>query len=141
MNYTNYCAGGLLQVMDLAQDLDMVLSVHPSNLEDIENILKNFPRLKLLVAHPGYPSIMENYELARKYPNLYFDLSGNGLTRWGMLKKGLETIGPERILFGTDFPVISNGMYVAAVLFEHLTPAQQRMVLRDNFLRLSGYQL
>ena len=45
MNYTNYCAGGLLQVMELAQDLGMVLSVHPSNLEDIENILKNFPRL------------------------------------------------------------------------------------------------
>lgn len=141
MNYTNYCEGGLLQVMDLAQDLGMVLSVHPSNLEDIENILKNFPRLKLLVAHPGYPSIMENYALAQKYPNLYFDISGGGLTRWGMLKKGLELLGPERILFGSDFPVVSNGMYVAAVLFEHLTPAERKMVLRDNFLRLSGYEL
>ena len=141
MNYTNYCQGGLLQVMELAQDLGMVLSVHPSNLEDIENILKNFPRLKLLVAHPAYPSIIENYQLGQKYPNLHFDISGGGLPRWGMLKKGVEMLGPERILFGSDFPVISSGMYVAGVLFEHLTPAERKMIFRDNFLRLTGYEL
>ena len=56
-----------------------------------------------------------------------------------MLKKGVEMLGPERILFGSDFPVISSGMYVAGALFEHLTPAEQRCLFRDNFLRLTGY--
>jgi len=32
-------------------------------------------------------------------------------------------------------------MYVAGVLFEHLAPAEQRFVLRDNFLRLTGYSI
>ena len=141
MNYKNYFTPGLLPVMELAQDREMVLSVHPTNLEDIENILKNFPRLKLLVAHPGHPDIIQNYTLAQKYPNLYFDISGMGLTRWGMLKKGIEMLGPERILFGTDFPIISSGMYVAAVLFEHISPAHRKMIFRENFLRLSGYTL
>ena len=139
MNYSNYYCPGLLPVMELAQDLEMVLSIHPSSLEDIENILKNFPRLKLLVAHPGAPDIMQNFTLAQKYPNLHFDISGAGLTRWGMLQKAVRMLGPERILFGTDFPLINPGMYVAAVLFEHLTPSERKMILRDNFLRLTGY--
>ena len=139
MNYSRYFTPGLLPVMELAQDLEMVLSIHPSSLEDIENILKNFPRLKLLVAHPGAPDIMQNFTLAQKYPNLHFDISGAGLTRWGMLQKAVRMLGPERILFGTDFPLINPGMYVAAVLFEHLTPSERKMILRDNFLRLTGY--
>ena len=55
-----------------------------------------------------------------------------------MLKKGIEVLGPERILFGTDFPVVNPGMYVAGVFFEHLTETERKMVLRENFLRLSG---
>lgn len=138
MNYSNYYCPGLLPVMELAQDRDMVLCIHPSNLEDEEKILKNFPRLKLLVAHPGFPDIMKNYTLAQKYPNLYFDISGGGLARWGMLKKGVEMLGPERILFGSDFPVIASGMYVSAVLFEHISESERKMIFRENFLRLYG---
>lgn len=142
MNYSVYCAGGLLQVMDLAQDLGMVLNIHCcTDLGDVENILKNFPRLKLLFAHPETPSPMANFTLAQKYPNLYFDLSGSGLFRWGMLKKGIEMLGPERILFGTDFPIINPGMYIAGVFFEHLSEMERKMVLRENFLRLTGYSL
>ena len=139
MKYKNYFTPGLLPVMELAQDREMVLSVHPSSLEDIEEILKNFPRLKLLVAHPGLTDIMGNYMLAQKYPNLYIDISGTGLFRWGMLQKGVEILGPERILFGTDFPLVNPGMYVSAVLFEHLALSDRKMILRDNFLRLTGY--
>ena len=142
MNYTHYYTPGLLPVMELAQDRGMVLNIHPSSLEDIENILKNFPRLKLLVAHPGAPlSVEANYQLAEKYKNLYFDLSGTGLARWGMVKKGIELLGPDRIIFGSDFPVISSGMYVAGVLFEHIRPEHLKMIFRENFLNLTDYTL
>ena len=139
MGYSKYFSPGLLPVMELAQDRGMVLSVHPTDLEDIENILKNFPRLKLLVAHPGHPDIMANYTLAQKYPNMFLDLSGTGIARWGMLKKGVETIGADRILFGSDFPVFNSGMYVAGVLFEHLSASERKLIFRDNFLHLTGY--
>ena len=58
-----------------------------------------------------------------------------------MLKKGIEMLGPERILFGNDFPVVNPGMYVTGVFFEHLTETERKMVLRKNFLRLTGYSL
>jgi predicted TIM-barrel fold metal-dependent hydrolase len=74
-----------------------------------------------------------------QFPNAYFDTAM--INHAGVLKYTFDHFPSERILFGSDFPVISSGMYVAGVLFEHLTPAEQKMVFRDNFLRLSGYEL
>lgn len=139
MGYRNYCQDGLLQVFDLAQDLGMPVNAHPTNLEDLENILKNFPRLKLVWAHPGNSDIMSNYAMAQKYKNLYLDISGTGLFKWGMLKKGVDMIGAERILFGSDFPVCSTAMNVAGVLSEKLTDEERKLIFRDNFLRITGY--
>ena len=116
----------------------MVLKIHPSRLEDEAKLAENFPRLPIVIAHPLVPGIMENYQMAQKYPNIYFDISGGGLPNWGMLRKGFDMLGPERILFGSDFPVIASGMYVAGALFESLTPAERRCLFRDNFLRLIG---
>ena len=42
---------------------------------------------------------------------------------------------------GTGFPVVNPGMDVAGVFFEHLTETERKMVLRENFLRLTGYSL
>ena len=141
MGYKAYSTPGMFKILELAQDLGMVLNIHPSNLEDEAELAANFPRLPIVIAHPESNGIMANYQLAQKYPNIYLDLSGSGLFRWGMLRKGIDMIGAERILFGTDFPVVSAGMTVGGVLFEHVTPEEQRMIFRDNFLRLTGYTI
>jgi predicted TIM-barrel fold metal-dependent hydrolase len=141
MNYKSYYQDGLLPVFDLAQNLDMVVSLHPTNLEDLENILKNFPRLKVVWAHPGDGNILNNYAMAKKYKNLYIDLSGTGLFRWGMLKKGVDLIGADHILFGSDFPVCSTAMNVAGVLSEKLSNKERKLIFRDNFLNITGYQI
>ena len=72
---------------------------------------------------------------------LYENISATAVGFDEIWKLRQELQWEDLFLFGTDFPVISNGMYVAAVLFEHLTPTQRRMVFRENFLRLSGYTL
>ena len=138
MGYKKYCSPGMFQIIELIRDRDMVLNFHPSTPEDLEEMARNFPTLKIVLAHPGFPDNMVNFHLAEKYSNINFDISGSGLTRWGMLKKGMELIGPERFLFGTDFPVINSGMYVAGALFDHLPPAWQKMLFRENFLRILG---
>ena len=138
MGYKAYSTPGMHQILELAQDLGMVLSIHPSTLEDEADLAAKFPKLPIVIAHPESNGIMANYQLAQKYPNIYLDLSGSGLFRWGMLRKGIDILGPERILFGSDFPVVSAGMNVAGVLFEHLTDTERAMIFRENFMRLTG---
>ena len=58
--------------------------------------------------------------------------------RMNMLRKGVDLLGAERILFGTDYPICNPGMNVAAVLFEDLTETETKLILHDNFLRLTG---
>lgn len=141
MGYKEYATEGMFKILELVQSLDMVLNYHPFSLEDTCNLAKNFPHLKIVVAHPDNCGIIASYQAAEKYPNIYFDLSGRGLFRWGMLKKGVEMLGPDRFLFGTDFPVLSAGMNTAGVLFEHISESDRRMIFRENFLALTGYKL
>ncbi|MBR7143494.1 MAG: amidohydrolase [Lentisphaeria bacterium] len=141
MNYREYACKGMFPILELMQSLGMTLNIHPYSVEDTCNLAKNFPRLKIVVAHPDNGGVMANYQAAEKYSNIYFDLSGRGLFRWGMLKKGVEMLGPDRLLFGTDFPVINAGMHTAGVLFEHISEKDRKMVFRENFLNLTGYKL
>ena len=44
----------------------------------------------------------KHLERMAKYENLYLDLSGTGLFRYGMLAYGAKKVGAERFLFGTN---------------------------------------
>ena len=140
MGYEKYDLPGMQPVCDLAQQLDMPICLHPSTYDDLDSLLSQFPKVKFVIAHPESPwGIPKMYELAQKHPNMYLDLSGSGLFRMNMLRKGVDLLGAERILFGTDYPICNPGMNVAAVLFEDLTESETKLILHDNFLRLTGF--
>jgi len=142
MGYDRFNSPGMFQIFEEAQSRDMLISLHPTSLEDITGVAENFPKAKIMLAHPGgMKGIVKNFELLNRFPNLYFDLSGTGLFRWGMLRYGVDKVGSDRILFGTDFPICNSGMNVFGVLFENLSDAERRRILRTNFIDLTGYPL
>ncbi|HRI66317.1 MAG TPA: amidohydrolase family protein [Polyangium sp.] len=71
----------------------------------IEHVLKNFPRLKLCVPHLGADEFVEYTSLLRKYEFLWLDttmmIGGyfpiDNPWQWVLAR-------PDRILFGSDFP-------------------------------------
>ena len=137
--YREYATPELGKILEVVSDLGMVLNVHPSSVEDLDKLLSDFPRLKIVIAHPGaLGSCKVTYELAEKHLNAFIDLSGGGLSRWHMLRWGIDRLGKERILFGTDYPVMNPMMYVQGVLSEPLTSEERKAVFHDNFLRLTG---
>jgi len=72
----------------------------------VKNVLKEFPKLKLVAAHFGGWQIWEEaYEILRN-ENCHFDLSSS--QRFLGPKRTAEFIkdyGAEKIFFGTDFPL------------------------------------
>lgn len=136
--YRDYATPELAKILDVVSELGMVLNLHPSSYDDLDRLLTRHPRLKIVIAHPGTLGCDASYTLAEKHPNAYFDLSGQGLFRWHMLRWGIDRLGVERILFGTDFPVLNPAMYVAGVLHEPLTPAERKAIFHDNFCRLTS---
>lgn len=138
MGYEKYSLPGMKMILDLAANLDMPVTLHPSTLDDLDQLLKDFPKTKIVIAHPESSwGISAMYQLAAKHENMFIDLSGSGLFRMGMLRRGVDVMGSERILFGTDYPICNPAMNVAGVLFEDLSEVERQNILYRNFLKLT----
>ena len=134
-----YNTPGMFRIYETARDLGMPVNIHCGNLEVVEEVLKNFPTLTLILAHPGDMStVRERLALIRKYPNACIDISGTGLFRGGMLRYAVDQCGSEKVLFGSDFPVCSPAMNLGGVMGEHLTDTEKENILGRNYLRLTG---
>ena len=140
--YNAYATPEMNPILEAAEDLDMILNCHPTDADDLDRLLNNFPRLNVVIAHPESISggCGGMYSLLEKHSNAFLDLSGNGLSRWHMLRWGIDRLGAEHILFGTDYPINNPNMYVHGVLSEPLTDAERKAVFHDNFIRLTGIQ-
>lgn len=140
MGYSSYNIPELDPVWDLAVQLGMVVNLHLSSLDDAKMLLKNFPDMKLIIAHPtADPAEYENrMRLVAKYPHAALDISGSGPNTWGMLRRGINWAGKEKLIFGTDFPLRNPGMYVAGVLYENLSDDENAAIFAGNFKRLMG---
>lgn len=135
-----YASRGMMQIFELCRDLGMVINLHTdSNITEIEPVLKAFPTLNVVVAHPhDFDGAKQRFEYIANFPNAYMDISGNGLQRYGMLRWAVDCCGCEKILFGSDYPLNSVGMYVQGVLYERLTDKEREAIFSGNFRRLTG---
>ena len=126
---------GFLELFARCQELGMVVNIHRTTIAECEEVAKQFPHLSVVMAHPGYmPAYEEVLEAVKRHDNLFFDLAGTGITAYGMLRYGIDKVGKDKILFGSDFP-LNEGSYVGAVLYEKLTDEEREAVLYRNAQR------
>ncbi|MEI6579490.1 MAG: amidohydrolase family protein [Eubacteriales bacterium] len=97
----------------------------PVNLSLLLEIEKNYPNLKLIVAHVGRAYCPEDvgnaFELLSQTKNMVFDFAAN--TNVDVFRQLIKAVGPKRILFGSDLPILKmrtrriceNGNYVNLV--------------------------
>ena len=137
MGWHSYACKEAEEIFSLAQEKGMTVNVHPTTNEDLEAFASQYPHLTIIVAHPrDGVDYEENLCRMERHDNVFLDLSGTGLFRYGMLRTGLDRVGAERFLFGTDYPICNPGMYVEAVLFEQLTDQELECVMEKNAKRL-----
>ncbi len=98
------------------------IAYHP-NISPIKlhNVARAFPDVSFVVPHFGCTYIFDTLQLCWACRNVYVDTSGsNQWIRWmpeewtvkRLYRKYLETIGPDRILFGTDSSWFPRGFAV-----------------------------
>lgn len=97
----------------------------PVNLEQMLEIENRFPNVKLIIAHVGRAYCEEDignaFDVLKATQRMLFDFSAN--TNAVVFRRLIETVGPQRILFGTDMPILrmrmhricENGRYVNLV--------------------------
>ncbi len=84
---------------------------------DLAPLAAQFPRLPIIVPHFGSGLLREALMLADLCPNVHFDTSSSnswtkyipGLTLEQVFTAALATLGPDRLLFGTDSSFFPRG--------------------------------
>lgn len=96
-------------------------------------VATHWPETKIILGHAGVTEegCRRAIAVARKHPNLYLELCGSLMTgQW--IRKLVAAVGPERVLFGTDFPFIDLRYGLGRVLFAGLQPAELERVIGGN---------
>lgn len=113
--------------------LGMVLDVH-TDLPEMEYIIQKYPDTTIVFPHfgPSANTIFKRLDLVAKNHHCYMDTSGAGHERVGMLEYSMKSIGPDRVLFGSDFTINDPSGVIARIENSFLTEEQKRKVLSQN---------
>ncbi len=72
-----------------------------------------FPRVKFVMGHMGLLESNKAIEVAQVFPNVYLETSFQPVR---MVRKAVEKVGGDRVLFGTDWPFGGQRYELAIVL-------------------------
>ena len=136
--WSDYAAKEFDEILDVASEYHMVVSVHTQNEDQMDAMVRKHPNTVIVAAHPGEAPVFERHLARMKMSeNYYLDLSGTGLFRHGMLRHGIDEYGAERFLFGSDYPVSNPGMFIGGVVLDTLiTEKEKSLILAGNARRL-----
>lgn len=130
--------------------------IYAPQLEEACRLVHDFPNQAFVLDHLGKPNVREKrfepwkagLEKLAEAPNCYCKLSGlvteAHWDRWTArelrpyLETALACFGPERLMFGSDWPVCQLAAHYAEVLglvrdfIGQLSPAEQEQILQAN---------
>ena len=80
----------------------LIRHAHPSS---IDQLAADFPNLKIVMAHPGWPWVEETTAVALHKGNVYWEMSGWAPKHFpGNLKVDMRGRLQDKIMFGSDYP-------------------------------------
>ena len=103
----------------------------------LDDVALTFPELRIVGGHVGYPWTDEMIALAWKYENVYIDTSAH-LPRYypPQILHFMKTYGKEKVLFGTNFPMLTFEACAAQARALDLPEAVRRLFFRENARRV-----
>jgi predicted TIM-barrel fold metal-dependent hydrolase len=105
----------------------------------LDDVAADFPDMPIVLAHPSFPWQEEALSVATHKPQVYIDLSG-----WSpkyfppILVQYANTILKDKILFGSDYPVISPERWMADFDTIGIKPEVKPKILKENAAKLLG---
>jgi predicted TIM-barrel fold metal-dependent hydrolase len=107
----------------------------------LDAVACDFPELRIIGIHVGIPWTDEMIAMAWKHPNVYIGSDAHSPKYWPeAFVKYINSYGQDKVIFGTDFPVLDFGRTRDEIEALQLRPIPKRKLLRDNVLRIYGLE-
>jgi predicted TIM-barrel fold metal-dependent hydrolase len=108
-----------------------------SNPMCLDDVAVDFPDMPIILAHPSFPWQEEALSVATHKPQVYIDLSG-----WSpryfppILVQYANTLLKDKILFGSDYPVLAPEKWVEEFEKLPIKPEVRPLIMKENAARL-----
>ncbi len=107
----------------------------------IDEIALDFPELKVVCGHIGYPWTQEMIAVATKHPNVYIDTSAYKAKRFPPeLVNYMTTHGKEKVMYGTNFPMLTHAACLDGFAGLGLSDEAARLYFSGNAARVFGLE-
>lgn len=107
----------------------------------LDHVACEFPELKIVGGHIGYPWTQEMIALATKYENVFIDTSAYKPKRYpDELVAYMRKHGRKKVLFGSNHPMIPPAACLAELEILKLDEEAQALFLSGNAVRVFGLE-
>lgn len=102
----------------------------------LDHVAHEFPELRIVGGHIGFPWVSEMISLMMKHPNVYVDTSAYKASRFPPeLVTYMRGPGKHKVMFGTNYPMLTPAECLAGLDELHLGEDVQRLFLAENARR------
>jgi len=111
------------------------------SLRQLETFVTNNPSLKIVLAHWGGGLLFYEAmkEIKEKFRNVYYDTAATPFLYDARVYRAVSALGLcEKILFGSDFPLLATSRYLPGLEESGLPPEEKRLILCENARKLLG---
>jgi hypothetical protein len=131
----------MIPILELCAELKMPILAHTTPTE-CEYLMSHVPEVQFIMAHAGgQPFAHGDWNraimVAAKFPNLYLDTACSTVDT-GFVESCVAALGADRVIFGTDVPLLDPWPQLAKVKETRLTDEQRALLMGGNILRLMG---
>ncbi len=141
-----------------AEELGLVVAIHTGitysrvhplrheRAELLDQVACDFPDLRLIACHAGWPYVTEYCAVARRHPTVFLEFGGLAPkyvakpgTGWDAVFAMMPNVLRGQVLYGSDWPVMAPERAVAEWNESGLGPATLQALLHDNSASLFGF--
>jgi len=129
-----------IAVLEKAAELKVPLLVHAPPGPCVR-AAKRVPEATILLAHIGtgngltVTEWIDSIEMVKKQPNIYIETS-TSITSYGQIEMAVRELGPERVVFGSDSPMLDPAVQMAKITGGDIPAEAQAKILGQNMARI-----
>lgn len=107
----------------------------------LDKVAIDFPDLKIIGIHIGHPWTEEMISMAWKHRNVFIGVDAHAPRYWDKsLVQFINTRGQDKVLFGTDWPIIEFERAMREIDELELREIPKRKLLVENAVRVYGLE-
>jgi hypothetical protein len=131
----------MIPILEKCVELDFPILAHTTP-QECEYLLGHVPECRFIMAHAGAQPFAKGdwnraIQAAERFEHLYLDTASSTIDM-GFLEACVEALGADRIIFGTDMPLLDPWPQLDKVRQTRVPTKDLAQIMGGNILRLMG---